>query len=111
MCVQGSQKYCVCTDVRGACVHMYEVRVCEVHVRGVGAGSAADPQAAGRAGVLHSGARLTSQGTMLSGLREDPGAPGGGGRSLPGHPGRVVGVRHRPEVLPDSSVEGRILGG
>lgn len=105
VCAGVAEILCVCTDVRGVCVQMYEMQVCKVRVRGGGAGTAADPQAADRAGVLNLGARLTS-GQDVVRPPGGSGSPRGGGRSLPGHSGRVVGVWHRPEVLPDSPGEG-----
>ena len=73
-----------------------------------GGGTAADPLAAGRAGVLHLGARLIPGQVVV----RPPGGSGSppGGRQVPAWTfGRVVGVRHRPDVLPDSSVEEGIL--
>lgn len=106
MCVQGSQKYCVCARMCEVCVCRCMKCKCARCVCGGGrAGTAADPQAADRAGVLNLGARLTS-GQDVVRPPGGSGSPRGGGRSLPGHSGRVVGVWHRPEVLPDSPGEG-----
>lgn len=74
----------VCMDVRGACAQMYEMQVFEVCVRGGGGGTAADPLAAGQAGVLHLGARLTP-GQDVVRPPGGSGSPRGGSSSLPGH--------------------------
>lgn len=109
----------VCAGVAGilyVCAWMCEVRVrrcmkckCSRCVCGWGWGTGwRDPLAAGQAGVLHLGARLDPRAGCCQGLREDPGAPGEAAPCLDIR--KAVGVRHRRDVLPDSSVEGGHLG-